>query len=230
MWSQHVPRDHVHVITVPRGGPPGALWIRFASVLGADVTDGGLPEARVNSSLGPAEAEFLRQFNETLPDEVPGWFYTHHLRRVITQGGLRGREAQARLALPPGPDAWAREQAKILVAGLRDGKYHIVGDLDELQPLPPAGEYVPLSGLTADVRDAAVLAAVALAKRQYHERNPAKRGRRKPRGLRLRVLRLGWLILHGPRTRRLRVAIWRILIRPARFGLDPVPAGAPEDS
>src|SRR6185437_6178497 len=199
-------------------------------------------EARLNSSLGPAEAEFLRQFNETLPDEVPGWFYTHHLRRVIAQGGLRTRLPQARLALPPGPDAWAREQAEILVAGLRDGKYHIVGDLDELRPLPAAGEYVPLSGLTADVRDAAVLAAVALAKRQYHERNPAKRARRSPRGLRLRVLRLGWLILHGPRTRRilsrashlstvrrLRVAIWRILVRPARYRLGPMPAGAPVD-
>jgi len=243
MWSQHVPRDQVHVVTVPRNGPAGALWTRFASVLGAEPADSGLPEARVNFSIGPAEAEFLRRFNEALPGEVPTWFYTHQLRRVITQDALRARLPQARLALPPGPDAWAREQAEILVAGLRDGKYHIVGDLEELKPLPATGQYVPLSGLTSEVLDAAVHGAAALANRRYQEQYPARPARTRPRGLRLRILGLGWVILHGPRTRRilsrashhatvrrLRVAIWRVLIRPARYRLHPAPAGAPEDS
>jgi hypothetical protein len=243
MWSQNVPSDQVHVVTVPRHGPPGALWTRFASVLGAEAADSGFPEARVNSSIGPAEAEFLRQFNEALPDELPGWFYTHQLRRVITQNALRTRLPQTRLALPPGPDAWAREQSEILIAGLRDGKYHIVGDLDELTPQPVTGEYIPLSGLTAEVLDAAVHAAAALANRRYREQYPAKRARARRRGLRQRLLGLGWAMLHGPwarrilsrashhaTVRRLRVEIWRILIRPARYRLHPAAAGAPEDS
>jgi hypothetical protein len=35
-WSQHIPPDHVHVITMPRNGPADLLWMRFASVLGID--------------------------------------------------------------------------------------------------------------------------------------------------------------------------------------------------
>ena len=35
-WSQHIPPDQVHVITVPRNGPANLLWMRFASVLGID--------------------------------------------------------------------------------------------------------------------------------------------------------------------------------------------------
>jgi hypothetical protein len=240
MWSQHVPPDQVHVVTVPQHGPVDALWTRFASVLGAESGGGRLPETRVNSSLGPAEAEFLRRFNETLPDEIPGWFYTHHLRRVMTREGLRPRPAQARLALPPGAQAWAKEQSEILVTGLSDGKYHIVGDLDDLRPAPPADPYVPFSDLTAEVLEAAVAAAATLANRRYQEQNPGRPTRRKPRSLRQRIRHVGWIILNGPGTkrvlrnashhatvRRLRVVIWRILVRPARFPLHTVPAVAP---
>ena len=35
-WSQHIPPDHVHVITMSRSGPASLLWTRFASVLGVD--------------------------------------------------------------------------------------------------------------------------------------------------------------------------------------------------
>jgi hypothetical protein len=138
-WSQHIPPDQVHVITMPRSGPAGLLWMRFASVLGIDPGGADLSRARANSSLGLLEAEFLRRMNEALPEELPDWFYTRNIKRILAHDVLRGRPPQARLALPAGREAWARGQAEHLVRGLRDSKYHIVGELGELLPRPVTG-------------------------------------------------------------------------------------------
>ena len=243
MWSRHIPPDQVHVITVPRQGPIGALWARFASVLGIESGSTGLPQARVNSSLGLVEAEFLRRLNEELPGELPDWFYTHNIRRILAHDVLRTRSPQARLALPPSQQAWARQQSEVLVAGLRDSKYHVVGDLDELLPQPATGPYVPPSDLTVDdLLDAALHAAAALANHQYQERHPARQQRRRPRSLRQGLSQLEWIMLNGPWTkrvlrnashlaavRRLRIATWRVLIHPARHRLHPAPAVSPEE-
>jgi hypothetical protein len=243
MWSRHIPPDQVHVITVPRPGPAGALWARFASVLGIEPGSASLPPAHVNSSLGLVEAEFLRRLNEALPGEMPDWFYTHNIRRILAHEVLRTRPSQARLALPPSQQAWAREQSEALIAGLRDSKYHIVGDLGELLPQPAAGRYVLPSELAADdLLDAALHAAAALADQQYQGRQPARQQRRRPRGLRQGFSQLKWMMLNGPWTkrvlrnashvaavRRLRIAIWRVLIHPARHRLHPALAVSPED-
>ena len=71
MRSRHIPPDHVDVITVPRQGPPDALWARFASVLDIEPGSIDVPSTRVNCSLGLAEAEFLRRMNEELADGMP---------------------------------------------------------------------------------------------------------------------------------------------------------------
>ena len=139
-WSQHIPPDHVHVITMPRSGPASLLWVRFASVLGIDPGGADLSRARANSSLGLLETEFLRQMNEALPGDLPDWFYTRNIKRILAHDVLDGRPRQARLALP-GRDAWAREQAEHLVSGLRDSKYHVVGELGELLPRPATGRH-----------------------------------------------------------------------------------------
>ena len=92
---------------MPRGGPASLLWARFASVLGIDPGGADLSRARANSSLGLLEAEFLRRMNEALPGELPDWFYTRNIKRILAHDVLRARPRQARLALPaagkPGP-------------------------------------------------------------------------------------------------------------------------------
>ena len=138
-WSQHIPPDQVHVITMPRTGPANLLWMRFASVLGLDPGGADLTRARANSSLGLVEAEFLRRMNAALPGELPDWFYTRNIKRVLAHDALRGRPGQARLTLPAAREAWAREQAEHLVAGLRDAKYQVVGDLGDLLLRPEIG-------------------------------------------------------------------------------------------
>ena len=239
MWSRHIPPDHVHVITMPRQGPPEALWMRFASVLGIDSSSIDVPSARVNCSLGLAEAEFLRQMNEALTDGMPEWFYTQNIKRILAHDVLSARPPQLRLALPPTQQAWAAEQSEILVAALRDSRYHIVGDLSDLLSLPASGRYVAPARLPADqLVNAAVHAAAALADYQYRESHPASRQPRQPRSLRQKASQLEWAVLNGPWTRRLlrsasylapvrrlRVLIWCVLIHPSRHRLNPAPAG-----
>lgn len=240
MWSQHIPPDHVHVITVPRQAPAEALWARFASVLGVDSSSIDIPSRRVNCSLGLAEAEFLRRMNEALPDGMPEWFYTRNIKQVLAQDVLSARPPQSRLALPPAEQGWAAEQSEILVSALRDAKYHIVGDLRDLLSPPASGRHITPARLPAgQLLDAAVLAAAALADHQYGESRPASSQPRQPRSPRQKASKLEWAVLNGPRTRRalrnashlaavrgLRVLIWCVLMHPARHRLSP---GATDD-
>jgi len=232
MWSQHIPPDHVHVITLPPGGPAGVLWARFASVLGIDPGPADLAGTHLNPSLGPAEAEFLRQVNQALPADVPDWFYTRDIKRILALDLLRARPAQAQLALPPGRAGWAREQSGILVEGLRDAKYHIVGDLGELVPQPDRlaeGYGGPTDQAAGHLVDAAVQATAALLHHMYLERaGSAGRPPQPPAGLRQLPSRWEWTLLNGAWTKRVlrrashrpavrwvRVLIWRVLMRPA---------------
>ena len=242
MWSRHIPSDQVHVITLPPQGGTDELWLRFASVLGIESDTIDLPQRRENPSLGLAEAEFLRRLNEALPDRMPRWFYTWNIKRILANDVLSARPPQARLSLPPGQLAWAREQAEILMAGLRDSKYHIVGDLRELLPPPATERYVSPSSLPAEqLLNAAVLAAAALADRQYRgdivtsdsdltaAMRPASGQPHKPGSPRQTIIRLGWALLkrsqlkrmlysasRRPAVRNLRVLVWCILTRPGR--------------
>jgi len=230
MWSRHLPPDQVHVITVPRQGPASTLWVRFASVLGIDPSRVDLAEAHANPSLGLAEVEFLRRLNETLPEEMPYWFYTRNVKRILAHDVLAVRARQARLTVPASREAWVKDQSEILVAGLRDSKFHIVGDLGELLPQPVAGPYRGPADLPAEqVLDAAVAATAALTDQRYRDRYPAPQARTKRGGPRQMVVRLEWTVLNGPRVRRvlrkrsrlpavrrLRVLIWRVLLHPTR--------------
>jgi hypothetical protein len=250
-WSQHIPPDQVHVITMPRSGPADLLWMRFASVLGIDPGGADLTRARANSSLGLLEAEFLRRMNAALPEELPDWFYTRNIKRILAHDVLSGRPRQARLALPAGREAWARGQAEQLVRGLRDSKYQVVGDLGELLPRPVTGRHAaggpagpdrrPATGRDAgpaaeQLLDTAVHAAAALAARHFQETHPAPAPRRRLGPPQQMARRLQWKVLNGPRmrrllrsashrpsVRRLRVVIWCVLTRPNATTHGPAP-------
>jgi len=229
-WSQHLPPDHVHVITVPQDGPPGLLWARFATVLGLGPGGVDLTRARANSSLGIAETEFLRRVNQALPADLPDWFYTRNVKQILAHDVLPGRPRQTRLSLPPGQQAWARAQAESLVTGLRDAKYDIVGGLGELLPDPVSRRSAgPASWPAEQLLETAVHSAAAFADRQYRQLRPAPRSRRSLGGPRQLARRLTWRLLtgrritralrsasHRPAVRRLRVAIWCALSHPAR--------------
>jgi hypothetical protein len=234
MWSQHIPPDQVHVVTVPHQAPGSLLWTRFAAALEIDPRGCDVTRGRRNSSLGYAETEFLRRMNEALPADMPDWFYAREIKQILAHGVLSGRPHHARLVLPPSHAAWAAEQAEILLAGLRDAKYDIVGDLADLRPAEEAGHASPADEpapqRAEQQLEAAVQAAVSLADRYYQVLYPVRQ-RQPHRGARQRASDIKWAILNGPRVRRvlrrashraavrrLRVLIWYVLIRPDRRG------------
>ena len=236
LWMRHVPAEHVHVITTPRHRSPQLLWERLAAVLGVGPDGIDLSQAQSNSSLGYAETEFLRRVNERLKSDVPDWFYTRNIKSVLAQDVLRTQPGNKRPALPPGQLAWVVDEAEVLSANLRDAGVHLVGDVAELVPSQESAGVVAPAAEPADMVEAAVASAVALAGQLYQQMYP-ERLPREPLGRpRQALIQLEWRLLNGRlvqrglrrashlRTaRRLRVAIWRVLMRPGRQRL-PVPA------
>ncbi len=179
VWAQHVPAERVHVITMPSlNVGTGVLWERFAGLLGIDPSSADLTRARPNASLGMPEIEFLRRLNEKLPDEVPDWFYMWTVKEGVAHRALADRPRQGRLVLPADREAWAKEQAEALIAGLADSGYQVIGDLDELRPRPVSAPGA--SGAEQQppdqVLDAAVDAAAALVVNQYRREHGRPKG------------------------------------------------------
>jgi hypothetical protein len=230
IWSRYVPPDHVHVIiTPPQDSGTSLLWERFAAMLGIDPATADTTRARPNASLGLAEIDFLRRLNQSLPDEVPDWFYMWNVKESVAHQALASRPRGSRLALPAERDAWAQEQAKVLIAGLGESRYDIIGSLDELMPRPAAAASVTSAGQPAEqVLDAAVEAASALVVSQYRKEYPAARPPRGgPRGLAERVestmaasprlkRAVRELSSRYPAVRRLRILAWMALERTRR--------------
>jgi hypothetical protein len=134
-WSVTLPPDRVHLVTMPGpGAPRNLLWKRFASVLGIDPDSVDLNEAGNNSSLGPAEVEFLRRINRTIGDEVPMWLYHQVVTDLFALQMLPGCGTDEKVALPAARHAGARERAHQLVEAVRQAGFDIVGDLEELLP------------------------------------------------------------------------------------------------
>ncbi len=234
MWSQYIPPDQVHVVTVPRRDSAGLLWARFADVLGAGADGWDLTRARPNSSLGVAETEVLRRMNQALPADLPDWFYVREIKQILAHGVFSACPRSSPVALPPRRAAWAAEQAEILIAGLQDAKYHVIGDLAELRPASAAVPQAGPAGWLADQQlEAAVQAVVALADSYYRVRYPPQRPRRH-RSTRQRASDFKWAALNGrpvrkalrrashrAAVRRLRVIIWCMLMRPGRQKVVP---------
>lgn len=169
-WSEVVPKERIHVVTMPGGGAaPDLLWHRFASVLGLDPGCVDTSTARPNASLGPAEVELLRRVNQALGSSVPLWHYTATVKDQLAHEVLAGRDDGRRLVLPESRRPWVRDRAQRLVAGLRGDGYHLVGDLDDL--LPAEGGPVDAEPVDdADLVDAAVEGLAGFVRASLHER------------------------------------------------------------
>jgi hypothetical protein len=113
-WTQGVPPERVHIVTMPRpGAPADLLWQRFASVIGVDPQPFDLSAARSNTSLGLAEAEMLRRLNVALGrDGVGSFFYAVNVKERLAHDYLAGRSATARPAMSAEVRTWARERCE----------------------------------------------------------------------------------------------------------------------
>lgn len=164
IWAKYVPLERIHVVTMPpRGAPRELLWHRFAEVIGVDPGVADTSVARSNASLGLPEVELIRRVNQSLPEEVPGWFYMRTVKDLLAHQVLADRPTVGRLEIPAERDAWAREQGEILIDGLRHGGYRIHGELEDLLPRPITGRRdSPDDVSTEQLLDASIDAVTAL--------------------------------------------------------------------
>ena len=58
------------------------------------------------------------------------------VKEGVAHRALADRPRQGRLVLPADREAWAKEQAEALIAGLAGSGYQVIGDPDELRPRP----------------------------------------------------------------------------------------------
>lgn len=138
-WSRKARPGRLTLITVP---PPGAprdlLWERFCGVVGVDPT--GLRDPRgANESIGAASAMMLRRLNELLEADGLGRKDGIILRkRHLAKQILAARKAEEpTIGLPVAP--WVEQQSREVRKRLKKLRMDVVGDLDELDPVPVRG-------------------------------------------------------------------------------------------
>lgn len=163
-WEKAVPRDRIHVVTVPpAGSPPHVLLDRFGHLIGSDPTTWTADVERVNESLGVAEAELLRRLNPLVTDVVAHQPYERFVKFGLARDVLSRRAGQRRVALPADQLGWVREQSRDQVARLLRRGYHVVGDLDDLLPSAPAAETSRPSDADVPVEEVLEVALDAVA-------------------------------------------------------------------
>lgn len=180
-WNDAVPADRIHVVTVP---PPGAgqgvLWERFAQLVGIDPARYDTNVGRSNDSLGSAEAELMRRVNRAIGKEIDWPSYESLFKRRFAERVLAGRPDAERIALPPRWRPWAGEEARRIVEGVREAKYDVVGDLDELIPIE-SPEATRTGVPRPDANAVLDVAAEAIAQLVVEQDSRARRHRVTPR-------------------------------------------------
>jgi hypothetical protein len=135
-WAESLPRDRVHLVTVPPpGSSPTLLWERFAGLVGIDPAEFA-PTKRANTSLGVPESAMIRRLNERLNDVLPNHHYRTFVRELLVHRNLSSRPGSPRLSLPDDAYRWASDLGRSWVSELALRGYDVVGDLDDLVPGP----------------------------------------------------------------------------------------------
>jgi hypothetical protein len=143
-WETQVPRERIHVVTVPpSGGDPAVLWRRFCTVLGLSPDGCSLEVRRSNESLGSVEAGLLQRLNAQLGG-VRQPTYNRWVKRFIARSILEQRKDQRRFALPEEEHTWLRPRIEEIREFLAGQGYPLIGDLDDL--LPRSADAVPAPG------------------------------------------------------------------------------------
>lgn len=169
-WSEVVPAQNIHVVTVPqRGAPRDTLWRRFCAVTGLDPDAYNTETDELNASMGVAETELVRRMNFEVRG-MPHETYDPLVRKLLAEEILGGQSPK--LVLPMGRMAWVTERSEKLIGELAAAGYRIEGDLNDL--LPRAAEHTPYVSPTeltdADLAAAAIRAATGLLRHSGRQR------------------------------------------------------------
>jgi hypothetical protein len=164
-WGATLPPEHVHLVTIPRGGVPrDFVWSRFCAVTGLDAGAYALPGEAVNVSLGLNEATLLRRLNLALGEEVRWPVYNQCVTGLVGMDVLAGRRGQTRIVLPGEARAWVAERSRQMADALRKEDYDVVGDLEDLVPEAGSAPW-PAGPSEAEMLEGAVAGMAALVGR-----------------------------------------------------------------
>ncbi len=141
-WSAGLPPERVHVVTVPpKGAGKGLLWQRFCEVFGIEHSWAPEESDRKNPSMGIAETALVRQLNTLLPKtELDGSQYRALVKELVVHQNLAHRDHKIPVTLPPEAYPWAEEVYDEWVSWIEGSGVHVVGDVEDLRPVPPQGE------------------------------------------------------------------------------------------
>jgi hypothetical protein len=133
-WGSAVPRDRVHVLTLPKPDEPRqTLWLRFAQLLGIDAERCDTSVSAQNESLGVVEVELLRRVNADLtgfssPADRGNW-----IRGYLAQGKLVARGGERFWPSPARVEELCARGSRIADEVAAAG-YDVIGDIEDLRP------------------------------------------------------------------------------------------------
>ena len=160
-----------------RGAEPGELFRRFCEGFGIDPDWAPLDSDRLNTSLGVAETQVIRQLNRRMDRATRREAeYDELIRELLAQDRLVHR-ASPPVLLPPGLFEWATEQSDHWIEWVKGSGIHVIGDLDDLRPvpLPEAEEYVNPDKVPARVVLGAAVDALSAMTREAAARPDPRR-------------------------------------------------------
>ncbi|TDD32544.1 hypothetical protein E1287_22435 [Actinomadura sp. KC06] len=135
VWESAVPKERVHVLTLPApGGGQGLLWDRFRALIGVDAGACDVEGIPADEPLSAIEAELLRRLNERIGRAL-GDDYERVVRQYLVGHGLTegtAKTGRPQMGLPARHAEWAAKRTREVADALRAAGYDVRGDLGEL--------------------------------------------------------------------------------------------------
>jgi hypothetical protein len=132
-WGASLPRERVHVLTLPKPGTPrDELWVRFARLVGVDHTTCDVSGSVQNESLGVVEVELLRRVNAELVDFTSAIDRGNWIRGYLAQGKLVPRRGEKFWPSPARIEE-LRERGDRAVDFVISQGYDVIGDVEDLR-------------------------------------------------------------------------------------------------
>lgn len=138
-WTQGLPPEQVHLVTVPQRGSEGEpLWERYCRALAIDPAWAPEDSPRHNPSLGIDETVLLRRLNRRLRKAgIEQEHYDTIVRGLLVQRNLAKKADGRRITIPPSAYDWVDEVTDEWVDWVRAAGIDVVGDLDDLRAVRP---------------------------------------------------------------------------------------------
>ncbi|HET7329011.1 MAG TPA: hypothetical protein VFJ14_17195 [Nocardioidaceae bacterium] len=166
-WSAVVPPERIKLVTVPPStAERGELWRRFASIIGSTPELSAATKAFGNISLGAVSAELMLRMN-TRVDDLTWPAYRMGFKAGMAKRGLAKRaRSEPRVHFPADRWGWVEERTDRMIAEIKAVGPVVVGDLDELIPVPASSDVPGLDWAPSDAEllDAALDGLEALGR------------------------------------------------------------------